>query len=402
MEKKFTKIEDNSLLYYTFLSAIFYEFISNSKSVLEKAKANDADKMKDYFKNNNKNNQINYEQKIKLLLSPNKNAKKEIINEIKKIFKFESGTINILDNIQNNEESLFETIRKLIIVPIKSILSPDNNYGKLLNELLSFYLSDYIINSFSYYFYIIKLMKKNEDKKLGDLAVQYLQEEEEKEKKHSNQEKQLKDQLESLKIKFKKKEKENLEKCKELTLLNGKCEQLSEENEKKHFEISLLNEKYEQLSEENKKKSIEISRLSEENEKKNIEISIIKKKYQELNEKNGEIKNELQIQIDLLNSKFKEENEEKQKIKNKLEEIIDYNKRLICSNDDLNKNEKNNQDLFDSYSEKILELYRKNAELNMEVISLKMKLDKSESEKRNLYAMRSVKEFREKFEKNSK
>ena len=147
MEKKFTKIEDNSLLYYTFLSAIFYEFISNSKSVLEKAKANDADKMKDYFKNNNKNNQINYEQKIKLLLSPNKNAKKEIINEIKKIFKFESGTINILDNIQNNEESLFETIRKLIIVPIKSILSPDNNYGKLLNELLSFYLSDYIINS---------------------------------------------------------------------------------------------------------------------------------------------------------------------------------------------------------------------------------------------------------------
>jgi hypothetical protein len=68
----------------------------------------------------------------------------------------------------------------------------------------------------------------------------------------------------------------------------------------------------------------------------------------------------------------------------------------------LNKNEKNNQDLFDSYSEEILELYRKNAELNVEVISLKMKLDKSESEKRNLYANISVKEFREKFEKNSK
>ena len=75
-----------------------------------------------------------------------------------------------MDNIGNKENEIMEVIKSKIISKIKPITSENNK----LNGMISDFYSDYLIESFALFYNIIKLMKKNEENKIGNLSLKYL------------------------------------------------------------------------------------------------------------------------------------------------------------------------------------------------------------------------------------
>ena len=71
-------------------------------------------------------------------------------------------------------------------------ISPNN---VKFNQFMSVYFSDYIIETLIFFYHNIKLMKKNGDKKLANLAANYLSEEDRKDSNLQNQIRSLKNQI---------------------------------------------------------------------------------------------------------------------------------------------------------------------------------------------------------------
>jgi len=394
-------LEEDPFLRYTFLNVIFYEFVTNSYTVLKETKSNTTENLRDKFIQNNRKNLSKYEEKTRLLLNFNKNNRETLLNEIKKLLKTD---INYVNNIQDNEEYIFELIRKLIIFPIKSVLSPHNDSGLKLNEFLSVYCTDYITSSFTYFYYIIKFMKKNECNKTANLAQKYLFEEEEMKRNYQNKEKDLRNNIKNLKNEIKEIQKKNSAK---FDIINKNNKEINEENKRIKEEFDMIKKKYEKIGDENKKKDEKIDmiekicgELTEENKKKDKEIDMIKKICGELTEENKkkdkeidtikekERKNEEKAkkQFDEIKAELNKINKERLLFYKELKNSTKKNEEIKSLNFDLIKQGLINSNLFNSYSKTILELETKNYELTRKVTSQSFKLDKLESENTYLYA----------------
>ena len=123
------------------------------------------------MQNNKQNKDKYYIQKL-LLINQTEETKKEKITFLKSKIGLD------LDNIGNKENEIMEVIKSKIISKIKPITSENNK----LNGMISDFYSDYLIESFALFYNIIKLMKKNEESKIGNLSQKYLFEEENKKK----------------------------------------------------------------------------------------------------------------------------------------------------------------------------------------------------------------------------
>ena len=75
-----------------------------------------------------------------------------------------------MDNIEDKEKQIMKVIKSKILSKIKPITSENNK----LNGMISDFYSDYLIESFALFYNIIKLMKKNEENKIGNLSLKYL------------------------------------------------------------------------------------------------------------------------------------------------------------------------------------------------------------------------------------
>jgi hypothetical protein len=93
------------------------------------------------------------------------------------------------DIIENNEEIIIEKINNKILFSFKEMTSYDSPKNIYFIGLIASYYPDYILASFSFFYYIIKFMKENEVKKMTDLAV-----------KNSIEIKNLKDSFSTIKI----------------------------------------------------------------------------------------------------------------------------------------------------------------------------------------------------------
>ena len=75
---------------------------------------------------------------------------------------------------ENTEDSIFEEIKMKIIEPLKNVEDPKDSNVTTLFYYFSKYYYKYILLSFALYIFIIKVMKENESKKIGDISQEYL------------------------------------------------------------------------------------------------------------------------------------------------------------------------------------------------------------------------------------
>ena len=184
-----SEIEKNSFLSFCFHSAIFYDLIYNSKKKFDSL----TQLNEEIFRENNKQNAKNYEAQKNLLLNFTEEAEAHKLSKIKSIIGLD---INKLKDKENDIENILEEIRKKIIFNLKNFMSPKISPNNVkFNQFMSVYFSDYIIETLIFFYHNIKLMKKNGDKKLADLAAKYLYEEDKKDSNLQNQIRSLKNQI---------------------------------------------------------------------------------------------------------------------------------------------------------------------------------------------------------------
>ena len=413
--------QENSLLNLCYYYIIIYELVINSFRTLEKVKINENQTKEEFIKmlkENNRENELKYN-KLKIQFTENiKNGERAAqLNKVKLYIE-----IDFEQKIEN-EEKVVEQLNKIIVSPIMTLLTSN----KILFELLKNYFVDFYLESFSFIYNLIKLMKKNEDKNIGNLSIRYLEEQKKMEKQFQNEKNILKENIKGVKEELKKLKKEmnenskenekkikeiikeNEQKCKELIEKKNKeneekCKEIIEknnkENEKKYKEIIEKNnkeneEKYKKLLEKNKKEV-------EETNKKYINIMKILKeneqKFQESQKRSQEM-------VEFHQNNFKEVNEQLNMIKkenllfkDQLIKARESNIFLKNLNIDMIKKEMINQKLFDSYSNEISELKNINFQLDSNLLALKIILSKKESEINSLYGYIRLKGFLDEFQ----
>ena len=413
--------QENSLLNLCYYYIIIYELVINSFRTLEKVKINENQTKEEcikMLKENNRENELKYN-KLKIQFTENiKNGERAAqLNKVKLYIE-----IDFEQKIEN-EEKVVEQLNKIIVSPIMTLLTSN----KILFELLKNYFVDFYLESFSFIYNLIKLMKKNEDKNIGNLSIRYLEEQKKMEKQFQNEKNILKENIKGVKEELKKLKKEmnenskenekkikeiikeNEQKCKELIEKKNKeneekCKEIIEknnkENEKKYKEIIEKNnkeneEKYKKLLEKNKKEV-------EETNKKYINIMKILKeneqKFQESQKRSQEM-------VEFHQNNFKEVNEQLNMIKkenllfkDQLIKARESNIFLKNLNIDMIKKEMINQKLFDSYSNEISELKNINFQLDSNLLALKIILSKKESEINSLYGYIRLKGFLDEFQ----
>lgn len=398
--------QENSLLNLCYYYIIIYELVINSFRTLEKVKINENQTKEEFIKmlkENNRENELKYN-KLKIQFTENiKNGERAAqLNKVKLYIE-----IDFEQKIEN-EEKVVEQLNKIIVSPIMTLLTSN----KILFELLKNYFVDFYLESFSFIYNLIKLMKKNEDKNIGNLSIRYLEEQKKMEKQFQNEKnilkeniKGVKEELKKLKKEMNENSKENEKKIKEIIKENEqKCKELIEkknkENEEKCKEIIEKNnkeneKKYKELLEKNKKEV-------EETNKKYINIMKILKeneqKFQESQKRSQEM-------VEFHQNNFKEVNEQLNMIKkenllfkDQLIKARESNIFLKNLNIDMIKKEMINQKLFDSYSNEISELKNINFQLDSNLLALKIILSKKESEINSLYGYIRLKGFLDEFQ----
>ena len=177
MQKTYPMQELNEpLLNYCYSSICFGEFVEESKKTNNRIK--DKRENPDYyqiFATENKSAFDLYKTQIETLNNnPNDNADdkirkiKEKINKVNSVIGINFNKKEVMDTI--DEEKILYLLKRAVMDPIKTILWKDLN----LTHLLAVYQNDYIFTSFGIIYNIIKLMKKNEEIKCGNLSVKYL------------------------------------------------------------------------------------------------------------------------------------------------------------------------------------------------------------------------------------
>ena len=157
---------ENTFLNYSYLNIIFHDFITKSKNIFDDIKKKGIDNLDVKFREAYIKNLTEYENKLTVLTDKSinaKNTKKEAV----KIFGLDITK-------ENTEDSIFEEIKMKIIEPLKNVEDPkDSNVTTLFNYFSKYYYK-YILLSFALYIFIIKVMKENESKKIGDISQEYL------------------------------------------------------------------------------------------------------------------------------------------------------------------------------------------------------------------------------------
>jgi len=311
--------------------------------------------LKEKFMKSNKGNKDKYFKKKLLIINQNEEAKKEKISLIKSNIELD------LNDIEEKEDEIMKAINNKIISKIRQMASANNNK---LNTMISDIYYDYLIESFSLFYNIIKLMKKNEGKKIGNLSQKYLFEEENMKKTMDLNIKNLKKQISSLKNEIRKNDNENSKKIEET---NKKYEDLMKifiENEKKFIENEKkLTESIEKLNQV----------ISENNEiiSKNKELISENNELISENKENGEKLKKTESELESIKKEMAKEKEEAQA---KIKEIESLKNAVA-----LLKKENN------AYEEKISELQKRIDILNADLNETKLALIQKDLELRIIY-----------------
>ena len=348
MNKIEVYLEDNSFINYCYLNAIFFDFIFNSKIILNEMSSEENNELKEKFMKSNKGNKDKYFKKKLLIINQNEEGKKEKISLIKSNIELD------LNDIEEKEDEIMKAINNKIISKIRQMASANNNK---LNTMISDIYYDYLIESFSLFYNIIKLMKKNEGKKIGNLSQKYLFEEEDMKKTMDLNIKNLKKQISSLKNEIRKNDNENSKKIEET---NKKYEDLMKifiENEKK------LTESIEKLNQV----------ISENNEiiSKNKELISENNELISENKENGEKLKKTESELESIKKEMVKEKEEAQAKVKEIESL----KNAVA----LLKKENN------AYEEKISELQKRIDILNADLNETKLALIQKDLELRIIY-----------------
>jgi len=334
MNKIEVYLEDNSFINYCYLNVIFFDFIFNSKIILNEMSSEENNELKEKFMKSNKGNKDKYFMQKLLIINQNEEAKKEKISLIKSNIELD------LNDIEEKEDEIMKAINNKIISKIRQMASANNNK---LNTMISDIYYDYLIESFSLFYNIIKLMKKNKGKKIGNLSQKYLFEEEDMKKTMDLNIKNLKKQISSLKNEIRKNVNENSKKIEE------------------------TNKKYEDLMKifiENEKK------LTESMEKLNQVISENNELISE-NKENGEKLKKTESELESIKKEMVKEKEEAQAKVKEIESL----KNAVA----LLKKENN------AYEEKISELQKRIEKLNADLNETKLALIQKDLELRIIY-----------------
>lgn len=334
MNKIEVYLEDNSFINYCYLNVIFFDFIFNSKIILNEMSSEENNELKEKFMKSNKGNKDKYFMQKLLIINQNEEGKKEKISLIKSNIELD------LNDIEEKEDEIMKAINNKIISKIRQMASANNNK---LNTMISDIYYDYLIESFSLFYNIIKLMKKNKGKKIGNLSQKYLFEEEDMKKTMDLNIKNLKKQISSLKNEIRKNVNENSKKIEE------------------------TNKKYEDLMKifiENEKK------LTESMEKLNQVISENNELISE-NKENGEKLKKTESELESIKKEMAKEKEEAQA---KIKEIESLKNAVA-----LLKKENN------AYEEKISELQKRIEKLNADLNETKLALIQKDLELRIIY-----------------
>ena len=375
MNKTQIYFEENSFINYCYLNIIFYDLFLKSKNILDKISLEENSELKKIFIQNNKQNKDKYYKQKLLIINQTEEAKKEKVDLIKSKIGLD------FDNFEDKEDEIMKEINNKIIYNIKQMASGNNK----LNEMISDFYPDYLIESFSIFYNIIKLMKKNGDKKIGNLSQKYLYEEEKKQKSIDLNIKNLKKQISSLKSDIKK---NNIENSKKIGETNKKYEDLMKkftENEKKLNELISENKKVisknEELITKNKKVISENEELISENKKvisENKELFSENKKIisenKELFSENKEIREKLKENESEIKTIKKEWAKEKEETQIKLKEILSLKNEVAW----LKKEHK-------VYEKKISDLQKKIDKLNADLNEANIALIQKDLELRIVY-----------------
>ena len=303
MNKTQIYLEENSFINYCYLNIIFNDLILKSKNIFDEMNSEENNELKTIFRQNNKQNKDKYYTQKLLIINQTEEAKKEKITFIKSKIGLD------LNDIEDKENEIMKEINNKIISKIKPITSENNK----LNDMISDFYSDYLIESFTLFYYIIKLMKKNEENKIGNLSKKYLFEEENMKKSLDLNIKNLKKLISSLKSEIKKNNiensKKNEETDKKYEVLMKKFNELKSENEKLISENKENREKLMENESEIKTLKKEWAKEKEETQIKLKEIESLKNEVACLKKENKVYEkkiSDLQKKIDELNADLNE------------------------------------------------------------------------------------------------
>ena len=364
---------------------------------------NTLENIKSDFEDNNFENETNYIKDLAILsLLSNEDIKIKEAARAKKLDKIKKNLgLDLKKNLE--EEVIFNKLEENIL-NLKNILTNNSIFFQLLSEKINNFMFD--INKFIYL--IIKMFKNKCDKKIGELSANYLIDSEnvEKEsKKIKNENYYLKNEINSLKQIIENNTKEMNEMKEKLILIKEN----SEKNDKRFEQYKIQTQK---IIEDNKKEAenkiqenkIQTQKIIEDNKKEaENKIKEAENKIKEAENKIQE--NKIQTQKIIEDNKKETENKIKE-AENKIHEnkiqtqkIIEENKKEAEKNyNELNakyiklmeinlnniKIEEDKQKLFDSYSNRIIEVNTKNNELNNKIDKLNIDLDKKTLEIKSL------------------
>ena len=375
--------EEEPIINYIYSFLCFKEYALKSYDLFEKESKmnNTLENIKSDFEDNNFENETNYIKDLAILsLLSNEDIKIKEAARAKKLDKIEKNLgLDLKKNLE--EEVIFNKLEENIL-NLKNILTNNSIFFQLLSEKINNFMFD--INKFIYL--IIKMFKNKCDKKIGELSANYLIDSEnvEKEsKKIKNENYYLKNEINSLKQIIENNTKEMNEMKEKLILIKEN----SEKNDKRFEQYKIQTQK---IIEDNKKEA-ENKIKEAENKIKETENKIQENKIQtqKIIEDN---KKETENKIKEAENKIHENKIQTQKIieENKKEAEKNYNElnakyiKLMEINLNNIKIEEDKQKLFDSYSNRIIEVNTKNNELNNKIDKLNIDLDKKTLEIKSL------------------
>jgi len=375
--------EEEPIINYIYSFLCFQEYALKSYDLFEKESKmnNTLENIKSDFEDNNFENETNYIKDLAILsLLSNEDIKIKEAARAKKLDKIEKNLgLDLKKNLE--EEVIFNKLEENIL-NLKNILTNNSIFFQLLSEKINNFMFD--INKFIYL--IIKMFKNKCDKKIGELSANYLIDSEnvEKEsKKIKNENYYLKNEINSLKQIIENNTKEMNEMKEKLILIKEN----SEKNDKRFEQYKIQTQK---IIEDNKKEA-ENKIKEAENKIKETENKIQENKIQtqKIIEDN---KKETENKIKEAENKIHENKIQTQKIieENKKEAEKNYNElnakyiKLMEINLNNIKIEEDKQKLFDSYSNRIIEVNTKNNELNNKIDKLNIDLDKKTLEIKSL------------------
>ena len=368
--------EEEPIINYIYSFLCFKEYALKSYDLFEKESKmnNTLENIKSDFEDNNFENETNYIKDLAILsLLSNEDIKIKEAARAKKLDKIKKNLgLDLKKNLE--EEVIFNKLEENIL-NLKNILTNNSIFFQLLSEKINNFMFD--INKFIYL--IIKMFKNKCDKKIGDLSANYLIDSEnvEKEsKKIKNENYYLKNEINSLKQII-----EN--NTKEMNEMKEKLILIKENSEKKDKRFEQYKIQTQKIIENNKK---EAENKIKETENKIQENKIQTQKIIEDNKK------EVENKIKEAENKIHENKIQTQKIieDNKKEAEKNYNElnakyiKLLEINLNNIKIEEDKQKLFDSYSNRIIEVNTKNNELNNKIDKLNIDLDKKTLEIKSL------------------